>query len=387
MPEYVRTRTLNEGLTLGSFTRSAIGYSNASSAFTKKDYSQDVVTWSPRKSGKPFIIRKNRLLGGLISGSAIQTRAYNQWLPAPYRPIDAPKFQSHISNPQRPTDANLVTKLITSANPESGKVNVPLFIFELREFPKLLREAKSWVSSPKEHFTPGGLAKYNLANNFGWKPIVNDLWKMLTLADSVNRRSLVHNEIYERGGKVFKRDLFQGYMPRKYLGRATVHSTGGTIIYSDEYLMYTKTKVWGYAEYRPVVPCPTTRPELIRHARNTLLSLRLSPGALWDAMPWSWFIDYFLNVGDFIEANTGSINFRLHEYALMEDSKTVFQGNMFASTSTELPSPRVFNYKNEYTERRRWTPSITIDTNFGSPFLTGYQTSILGSLVTSRFFK
>lgn len=387
MPEYVRTRTLNEGLTSGSFTRSAIGYSNASSAFTKKDYSQDVVTWSPRKSGKPLTLKKNRLLGGFISGSAIQTRSYNQWLPAPYRSIDAPKFQSHIPNPQRPTDASLVTKLIASANPESGRTNVPLFAFELREFPKLLSEAKSWVTSPKSHFSPGQLAKYNLGNQFGWKPVVQDLYRMLTCMESINKRAILHRRIYDKGGKVFERDLFNGYMPSKYLGRATVHSTGGTIIYSDEYLKYTKQIVRGYAEYRPVAPPPTTSRELFRHAWKTYHSLRLNPQTLWDAMPWSWFVDYFLNVGDYVGANSGNYNFRLHEYALMEDIQTLFQGDVFASTSTELPSPRVFYYKNEYTERRRWTPPITIDTHFGTPFLTGYQTSILGSLVTAKFFK
>lgn len=386
MSEYVRTRTLNEGLTLGSFTRSATGYSNASSFYTKKAWTQDVAV-TARTSGKPLTIKKNRFLGGLISGSAIQTRAYSNWLPAPYRPIDAPKFQAHISNPQRPTDANLVTKLITSANPEGGKSNVPLFVFELREFPKLLRDARSWMTSPSDHFTPGGLARYNLANQFGWKPIVSDLFKMLTCMDSINRRAKLHMQIYEKGGKVFKRDLFNGHMNRTYLGRATVHSGGGTIIYSDEYIESTHTKVWGYAEYRPISPLPVTSRAAFRHAWKTYHSLRLSPSLLWDAMPWSWFVDYFLNVGDYIEANSGSINFRLHDYALMEDSKSVFRGDMFAATSTELPSPRVFNYRNEYTERRRWKPTITIDTNFGSPFLTGYQKSILGSLVTAKFFK
>lgn len=375
MPQIIRNRVDNSNLQNGRFYRTSGSSDRYCSIYYSKKTMDDILHYPPR-SGEPMEIKRN-LVTGSINGQW-GNRVFINWLPDRYWNSNISYLQGHLSDSRRPTDSALVTTLLMRANPESIKSNFPLFLFELRELPSMLKQIGDVLRrrSPPSLGTPG---QYWLGYNFGWAPLVDDLGAMLTCLDSVEKRARQLVQIQRKGGKTIRRDLFKGYVPRTYRGSYTAQSLGA-ILYSDEYWEYTKRSISGYCRYVPKGP-PVSDRALFKRAWNTYHGLKLRPSQLWDAFPWSWFSDYFLNIGDYVAATQGGCDYRLTEYALMEDATTSLIGYIY----NDIGSAKL--YRNIYTSRRRWKPPISVDTKFDTPFLTKYQTSILGSLITARLFR
>jgi hypothetical protein len=67
-------------------------------------------------------------------------------------------------------------------------------------------------------------------------------------------------------------------------------------------------RVWGYTIWNTTESYPKTDEELMAYARRTVFGMTghsLGVSA-WNLMPWSWMIDWFANVGTFLQANFNS---------------------------------------------------------------------------------
>ena len=86
----------------------------------------------------------------------------------------------------------LRVRLLASTGPLTPKVNLPLFIFELKDIPMMLKHAGDLLHKIK---TPSRLsldkeaAAATLAYQFGWAPLIQDLSKLINFSELVQNAS------------------------------------------------------------------------------------------------------------------------------------------------------------------------------------------------------
>jgi hypothetical protein len=204
----------------------------------------------------------------------------------------------YLPNPD-PTDwAYWETKALANLNPSKPVISVPLFLFEFKDFPEMLRSAGHTLMGK------GGLKGFPdgyLNAHFGWVPFASDVKSLFNIAKSINDRWRYLRQLED--GHRFKRTLFSGMVSTTSEVYAYGFTFDGYAYYADRRTV-RYDKVWFTANAKAVSPLPrgTDVPSL---SARMVLGLSANPASVWDFLPWSWLIDYFGNVGDFMQANVG----------------------------------------------------------------------------------
>lgn len=263
-----------------------------------------------------------------------------------------------------------VTKALANMNPSKPLVDLPLFLFELKDFPRMLKDlGRVLQGRAKPVDVPNG----HLAYVFGWAPLVSDLLKLLKLQQSIEERKRYLQRL-ERGTRL-KRILFQGEVSR--VRQVDGYTISGV---TADVELIEHLKVWFTANAKLQIPLTNADLEEDRLIR-LLLGATPAASTLWNAVPWSWLVDYFVNVGDTLEAQRGWIPFSTTRMCVMGHS--IIQSNLTRMRVTE-PTLSVSD-SGMITEVKRRTvvanpmPWLTYD-----PFLSTSQMAILTSLVVSR---
>jgi len=213
--------------------------------------------------------------------------------------------------PEPVTDSyltNLGASLINSQRPDKPMVGLSQDIAELKRegLPSLpglqvLRD-RNLSSLGKEH----------LGAQFGWKPIIQDVYNM---ADVIARGDAVMQKYWRQGNKLVRRHY---EFPEErtvvvdhlgtYGGVYPAVTTGNLISNQTSDLIRTRqiiVKRRFSAAYKYWVPRGDQNSALA--ARKVLelkkkYGLEIDPALLWELTPWSWFVDWFVPVGKFITA-------------------------------------------------------------------------------------
>lgn len=182
----------------------------------------------------------------------------------------------------------------------SMKQNVSLsnFLFELGDVKQMFH---LWS---KHRSTIYNLASLDLNWNFGWKPFVSDLRKiflgMLTfedrLADFIRRSGVPNRRHFQRTVSLDPvitdgTDYFMSGTTQIYKKYETVYSNCSYHALMD--YAYTLRKM-SYQRLRILAMLDT-------------LGLTLYPSQIWEAIPWSFVIDWFVNVGSYLESYESSM--------------------------------------------------------------------------------
>lgn len=138
-----------------------------------------------------------------------------------------------------------------------------------------------------------------LAENFGWGPFVSDLFKMWDFGKATAERLAVLNKVYSK----------QGYSRKLSFGSKEAEATdrNRNMVWGRGDTQHnTKVEVWGSVRWRATYPAPEDDRIRQLQAAQLALGLGLTPKQLWDAVPWSWFVDWFTNIGDYLAATQNS---------------------------------------------------------------------------------
>lgn len=208
-----------------------------------------------------------------------------------------------------------VTKALANLNPNKPDVDLPVFLFELREFPRMLQQLGRVLNGKA---TKTDVAGSYLAYSFGWAPLIGDLLKLLKLEESISRRIKYLTKHSGGGGKV-KRTLGSSSYPRTSYPY-TLSWLNSPPSVKGFATVTEKKRIWFVSNMQIQTELPKDNPEMRRMARNAVLGLNISAATLWEAMPWSWLIDYLGNIGDILEAQRGAIRFRAYNLNLMVES-------------------------------------------------------------------
>jgi hypothetical protein len=266
--------------------------------------------------------------------------------------------------------SQMATLLASRTNPSRPSVNLPVFFAEFREIPSLIRLAgRTWAQKA---------ASANLGYRFGWKPFISDVRKMLDFTTIVEKRSEELERLKEKG--VYRRmtllDEESSYI--KYSNRS-LWSTGWTV--TGHVQMHSERQVWGTIRWKPSYALQMTPREDVRAlARRQLLAMTSShiTQNLWEALPWSWLIDWFANVGDYIQATNNSLGHST-DLAIMTR-----QRNSVKYQITSQPSWLSLSGGNGYVYESKARQSDGPGISASIPFLSGGSLSILGSLAILR---
>ncbi len=288
---------------------------------------------------------------------------------------------AYLPFPAEPAWTYWQTKAIGNMNPTNPKIGLPLFLYEFKDFPEMLHNAGRVLSRrARASDYPGSY----LAFHFGWAPLVNDLKTLFDIAHQIDNQSKFLRGL-ESGGK-FKRTLRSGLADSSFSTTtyASLPAWPTQWLYKANVETRTYVKVWFTvnAKLAPGVTLPRSNGALRALSARQALGLTLNPAQVWDFIPWSWLIDYFGNVGDFMKANQAQINVSMSRLNIMHKTEIVVSH----SGQQCVPGVSATPYTGIVTDKRRLPVSNPIPWLAPRPFLGAAQGLALENLVTARAF-
>lgn len=293
------------------------------------------------------------------------------------------------------------TQATAAMQPSSPLVELPNFAFELKDIPDMLRHAvdrcrrlqfaanrvgygnagKTLHRDVLRYANSSNLAEDYLNLHFGWVPFFSDLSSILGLTQWTERRQRALNKLRRNG---YIRTTAQlGSRTGSGTSRQTLESSpavglGGTLVSK-----YIDTK-WVSAKW---IGDPVKFGEALNSDRraflNAALGMDFNVVQLWNAIPWSWLTDWFVNVDAILTLKGNRQGIRFHSACEMHHE-------IWESTCTPDPNPVVSTsgpavHVLEKKTRTPFSPSLT-RTSY-SNILNDSQLTTLAALKVTRTGK
>lgn len=247
--------------------------------------------------------------------------------------------------------------------------------------------------------TAKNVPKEWLSFNFGWKQIYRDAVELLLSPERITRDI---NRLIERNGKPTTHRLRQRYAVDSVTTPSFSYPT-----YSGEQNVTLASNRVRQIELRMMVNAtfdfpPLAVPQLRDDLWKRKLGLRPSFTDLYNLIPWTWLVDWFTGLGQYIEAidsiNTdrSTFNYGFLTGTLTSVLTTVRTSRTRSTTTiTFQPNPgTVYESFTGYVHSSVLESKLTIRKDISSAYgakallvgntLTPYQTSILGALLSGR---
>jgi len=314
---------------------------------------------------------------------------YNTWYPD----FLASQTLSHLPN-TLPSPGAIATAVLAKSNPSKPYVSVPNFLYELKDLPGMIRDIGRIKLGQRSTYGAKELANHSLAAQMGWAPLIGDLRKLLDFQSQVDRTIVDLDNLFNKN-EGLHRTVGKSRPPtakgggRSGLWSQVLNSTSNVTVESAIGIpiqcrldVQTTVECWGSTRWTSIAKPGTdfSSKKLAAMARLLVFGLNINSKTVWDAFPWTWLIDWFVNVGDYLQANTNVIPVVSSTPCIMTHEKTVttwtridgYQSDIAGATgSTTIESK----------SRTIAVPTISATI----PFLSGRQLSILGALAIQRF--
>lgn len=271
------------------------------------------------------------------------------------------------------------TELMKRTNPSRPEVMLPVSIVELRELPALVRHlGRQLRPNGRPRNVPRSLAEANLTWQFGWAPLIGDVNKLIQFSDITDSRVKELKKLTTSTGLRRRVKLGQGVTSQK-TPSVTIQSVGTT--YTAQVEKITSYLQWGTIRWKSDNLLGASDAKLKSLARRAVLGLGTDMSSiasnLWELIPWSWLIDYYANVGDYLQAHNNTVPSYPTGICVMTtmNTTTIFKPNSHSWLSGGDATI-------SYITKDRDIRSAALAA--GIPFLSGRQMSILGSLAVVR---
>lgn len=276
--------------------------------------------------------------------------------------------------PDCPSPGAAATIAMACTNPGRSDMDFPAFLYELREVPDLLRVAGSTLLR--------AAAGVNLAYQFGWKPLVADVNRLFDFTTSMKKRKAEFERLGSGDGLRRRVTVYNG--TQEDTDESVALETQVLFAHAERKTVRTR-QVWVTIRWRPRVDTfPDVPDKLNELIRDSLLGLRKGQitSQLWEAVPWSWLVDWFSNFQEFLVAGDQDIAYVSEKPNVMTYTRSVSDYRLkgdhpsWAYPTTSLLSATRIDKSRDVVDQ----PSL----EFMLPPLTGRQLSILGSLSILR---
>lgn len=215
-------------------------------------------------------------------------------------PATMPNATGSVSSPPggwsalEPSNSEIVAKILSNTNPFRYTISIPVLILELLDATSLLKFAARTFAG----LFGGGFLNWK----FGYLSMLQDIKTLSTITEAVEARVHEFNDLISAGGS--RRRVFVSEKTTREDGSSTFFSSflgswGGPV--HTEY----RSKIWGSVHWHPQrdklleVQALTDFNNAVKH----VLDLdEPDPSTVWEAIPFSWLVDYFINIGDSLKA-------------------------------------------------------------------------------------
>lgn len=277
-----------------------------------------------------------------------------------------------------PVDEAAASAAAARSNPSRPSVDLPVFAIELKDLPGTLKGLGELLYKPKDPHEYGEIvaqiAESNVNFHFDYAPLVGDVTKMLQFHDLVEKRIKRLHRLRDRG----LRSTIS-------LGQDTFTDSGGAFslgFYPLDTSPWKATttadcKVWCRWEPTDDSLITMSSSEMRDLAWRAVTGMNISFATAWELLPWSWLIDWFSSIGDYLNAHRNTVPSYLADCLVMYHSIHTFETEDVQTTGylNNISCSGIYA-RSETKRRKRVFPTITAS----MPFLDSRQASILGSI-------
>lgn len=274
--------------------------------------------------------------------------------------------------------------------PVKPSADLGQFLGELRDFTSMFRiRLRSFRD----------LGGQYLNYRFGWAPFIRDILKVVDLQKKLEKRIAFarknNGKWIRRGGTVLNDAQSTTTSLSGYLFPTLNTYFWPNIVPNQSTKVVTTTdRIWFKAlmkYYIPKLNVDSASKIWTSSLLQKLYGFELSPSVLWELMPWSWFQDWFLNIGDVMANLSNSAYDNLvakYSYVMRHRTYKVvllWRGEVKTDIGIVQAGPCISTTKAECKERAE--ASEWGFGQLGADDLSTRQWLILGALGISRFPK
>jgi len=368
-PDRVRLRV--NGLQLGAMINLVTHETVDSEVYTKWQRTEDTVGYLHQDNYFDTEIRWSRVVG-TVSGKP-PTDPVFLLIDFPY----GSQFNwAHIPRTSPTSDEDAVAEAAARTNPSRAVTSMPSFLGELKDLPfKIFTKGMQIKADHKQgsNRSPNSVVGFN----FAFAPLIRDLFNMFQFQERVNERVVELTALHSKGGLKRRWDI-DGETLRERFDNVTVWSVEGADVVVS-ILKTTRWRSWATIGWLPDVPdLLLSQADLREQAKFTVHGWNLSLVDVWELLPWSWFADYFGNVGNYLAANRNAVNAHVASACVMTSAASWTQH--VVTTQTPWLSTTAAQ---EFYETKHRTPNVPVELNLAtSPFLGQRQLLTLASIAS-----
>jgi hypothetical protein len=374
----VRTRLTEAGYT-GSRTSNKTGFTEVKGYVSNRGWIEDITLSG---DNQPLTIEKVTRTGGGIYGTQKSQRTGWSWHGTPCTYMNNSYTTSPL-NPifNRPTDNYLATEVIARTNPSRSSTEALEYLGELDSLGSQAERNMAERINRLKRATRGvnwktlrGAARANLMYQFGIAPLISDIEVLMGFQQLVDKRVEEIERLRTRG---LRRTIpLWNESETQTIRNQIIHSNGVSL--RADLTKTTTVQIRGHIRWRATSNWIKSDESMRGAVRDSILGARIDPTSIYELMPWSWLIDYFLNLGTMVKATRNNFD-AIHDIVriMTETTTQVTSSNHTTSGSGNyIVRCEPFTVTSVTKTRRLTTPSISAHTGFLQPA----QWSILGSL-------
>ncbi len=223
---------------------------------------------------------------------------------ANYEPGFSPPLSGRGTTNRRLENEFYVQQLLASTNPFRSEFSVPVFIKELVELMTFFKIAARTFAEL--------VGSSYLAYRFGWTQFVRDIRKLATITVALERRIKEIQSLGKNGGLRRRIPLdSKGFSPGG--ANVSIWSVYGKSVKADRSSDRHLT-VWGSVRWMPVdngLFKDLDKLSQFNLAVLTIFDLKVlnvelpNWDTVWNSIPFSWLVDYFTNLGEYLTSKNG----------------------------------------------------------------------------------
>lgn len=268
-----------------------------------------------------------------------------------------------------PTSAESALRAINRTSPSRPYVDVPANLLQLGELIGLLRDVGY-------HYLRR-IGTTNLKFQFGVAPLVGDIVKLTRFNEQVDFR--VKELMKLRSAKGFRKTVDIGFYEKKAQNNVFFQTAGAFSQLPVE--THTRLGIRAHCRWLPSDVSGLATPKSIRAlARRAVSGATIDFATLWEIMPWSWFIDWGVNIGSYLYAQRNTVPATLSSCVVMEHTKSDARAPEVTLEASYGRIQSSFHMARE--DKRRFVPIVSPSAHF--PFLSGNKMGIVASLAVAR---
>lgn len=189
------------------------------------------------------------------------------------------------------------TSALARAMPNQSQTDLAETLLQLPQLKgSVLQLRKLFLELRNKKFRASTIGGAYIANEFGIRPLIRDLWNSISIADQLNNASKAYNKAEK--GTSLKGTLLQEKDEWKDISWLNTSWS----LHKFSLLNKYSNRVWYSVRFQPNgYKAPTTEAKTFEY-----FGTDKPLNSLWNLVPWSFLVDYVVDVSSFLESRNSS---------------------------------------------------------------------------------